>query len=299
MYACRPDPATSTARPPQHLEAPTNPDVVAVRPAGSSPPVPSTHSSECFAEPVAYDHRLVTVKPMMHGADERLFECNASAGEKARTCRFDLAREYFEANRFERAGPLLLAIAHDPTAANAPLAALLALESINVLISAANPSRYACLKLLEEETPKLLNEHCTPEPRPEAEETCAILHSIDAIFMSCSECAPRTITGRDPEVAFASAGGIYLELAQERCIFGKGQQVRNAEMRCDNWLYRAYTAFQEGHDPERAAQARAMLLDPKNGLLQSERAKQLLNEERRIEELKRDVQRTFGQSRRP
>lgn len=303
ICACRPEATSTIPRHSRHLDAQTNHDPVSVRPVASSQPALSTHYFECFAEPVKYSHpqtiEPITVKPVPNDIHERLIECNALDGDAAQTCRFNIAHEYFDANRFDRAGPLFLDIAHDPNAATAPMAARLALESINVLINQAEPSRYACSEVLEEETPKLLNGHCTTEPRPGAEELCAILHFIDAEFMSCSECPARTITGREPKVAFASAGRIYLDLAKNRCIFGKGKQLKNEEIRCDNLLYRAYDAFRQSDDLDRATQARAMLLDPKNGLLQSERAKEILNTERRIEELKRNVPRLIESSQNP
>lgn len=303
ICACRPEPTSTISRHSRHLDAQTNQNAGSARAVANSQPAHSTHYLECFAEPVKYYHskriKPITVKQIPNDVNERLLKCDTSAGDTAQSCRFEIAREYFDANRFERAGPLFLDIAHDPNSTDAPMAALLALESINVLINQAEPSRYACSEVLEEETPKLLNGHCTTDPRPGAEELCAILHFIDAEFMSCSECPARTITGREPKVAFASAGRIYLDLAKNRCIFGKGKQLRNEEIRCDNLLYRAYDAFRQSDDLDRATQARAMLLDPKNGLLQSERAKEILNTERRIEELKRNVPRLIEPSQNP
>lgn len=88
---------------------PTDPPTLPLRPAESSAPRTPTRASECFAEPVTYS-KTVTIKPMAGDADTRLLRCGTSA------CRFGVAREYFEANRFERAGPLLLSLAHDANA---------------------------------------------------------------------------------------------------------------------------------------------------------------------------------------
>jgi len=301
--ACRPDLATTTAHDPgaasvrvrlvyggrayprTRSRPPTIPTVSNVL----APPTPAT---ACFAEPVTYSRR-VRVKPMAGDADGRLLQCDTSTGESARACRLRMAREYFKANRFERAGPLFLAAAHDATAPDAPLAAQLAFESMNMLAVEAEPSRPTCYDLMVEELPKLLDELCRPEPRFGAGEVCAMLHLADADAVSCSECTGPTVTGRSPWVAYASAGRIYLELANERCVFAKGRQARNDERRCDDLLFRAYSSFSRGNDVSHAAQARALLMDPKNGLRHSRGAKRLVEIEERQRAARRFSER-FG-----
>src|SRR5262245_34958357 len=133
LTACRPDvPATNARDPAASIRVHLRYDFRDRRAAPSPPvetnvPAASTPASECFAEPVTYTRR-VTIKPTAGDIDERLRQCDASAGGDAQACRFGVAREYFDANRFERAGPLLLAIAHDANAADAARAALLAFD---------------------------------------------------------------------------------------------------------------------------------------------------------------------------
>ena len=160
---------------------------------------PATRASTCFAEPLIHDKNAAH-EPMPADADAdadaRLRQCGTLAEGARAACRFALAREHFEAKRFDRAGPLFLAIAHDPRASDAPVAVRLAFESMNMLASVADPGRASCYLLMAEEVPKLLSERCTPAPGPRDEEACALLHAIDVDLASCSECTAGTVSGR-------------------------------------------------------------------------------------------------------
>jgi hypothetical protein len=186
-----------------------------------------------------------------------------------------VADEYWEAKRFERAGRLFLTVAHDRAAVDAAAAAQLALESMNMLVAWAEPSRTACSELMANEIPKLLAELCTPTPPPGAERTCAMMHIIDVDLTRCSECVTATVSGRDPDTAYRAAAQIYLKLAGGQCVLGKGRQARDESLRCAELLYDAYRWFSNGHDSSRAAQAKALLLNPENGLDQTDLAKRL------------------------
>lgn len=214
---------------------------------------------------------------MAPGADARLAQCDASAtGAERASCRFEVAREYWEAKRFERAGPLFLAVAHDPAAANAAAAAQLALESINMLGSSADPPRDVCYEVMADEIPKLLAELCTPAPSPGAERACAMFHVVDVDLMRCSECAPGTASGHEPGMSYLAAAQIYLKLVNDQCVLGRGRQAQNESLRCDELLYNAYRWFSNGRDLASAARAKALLLDPRNGLHQTDFAKRLM-----------------------
>jgi hypothetical protein len=255
--------------------APADPQVSHLHLAPEGVSTTPTPASACFVEPVTYTK--VVVKPVAPDAEARLLKCDASATEAGRAdCRFAVAREYWEANRLERAGALFLTVAHSKGAINAAAAAQLALESINTLGAFAEPPRAACSDLMANEIPKLLAELCTPTPRLGAERVCAMMHIVDIDLTRCSECAPGTVSGRDPDTAYRAAAEIYLKLASEQCVLGKGRQALNESLRCDELLYKAFRWFSSSHDSTRAAQAKALLLDPKNGLRHTGFAKRLL-----------------------
>lgn len=91
----------------------------AAGPPASPPGAPHEHAapqptsaSTCFSEPVTY-RKMAAQGPMPADADARLRRCGTFAEEARAACRFATAREYFDAKRFERAGPLFLSVAHD------------------------------------------------------------------------------------------------------------------------------------------------------------------------------------------
>lgn len=81
---------------------------------------------------------------------------------------------------------------------------------------------------------------------------------------------------REPGAAYLAAAQIYLKLVNDQCVLGKGRQAQNESLRCDELLYDAYRWFSNGRDSVRAAQVKALLLDPKNGLHQTDLAKRIL-----------------------
>jgi hypothetical protein len=195
--------------------------------------------------------------------------CTAGDDAERAACQFALAHEHFEARRFERAAPLLLAVAHEPQAFDAALAAQLALESLNVLGSEADPPRAACFAVMEEEIAKLLSERCGAGYRPEADRQCASLFRIALDLQRCSECRP----ARELYVRSAEAD---LALARDHCVLGRGPQRVNEDLRCDELLLHAYQSFVTAQDPARAAEARALLLDPRNGFQHTSAAKRVV-----------------------
>jgi hypothetical protein len=140
--------------------------------------------------------------PVPEDAEARLRRCDAAPTEVRAPCRFAVARAWFDARRFERAGPLFLAVAHDPEAVDAPAASVLAVESMNGIAAYTDPPRDSCYELMAEEVPKLLFEHCapgwwvvSPDPaqpfrqydpppapahRPRTDGACPMLHRIAA-----------------------------------------------------------------------------------------------------------------------
>jgi hypothetical protein len=225
----------------------------------------SSSASACFAEPVRYGPR-VAPSPARETAARA---CAARDGAARAACQFALAHAHFEARRFERAAPLLLAVAHDPQAVDAALAAQLALESLNVLGSEADPPRAACFAVMEEEITKLLSERCGAGYRPEADRQCASLSRIALDLQRCSECHP-------PRELYARSAEADLELVRDHCVLGRGPQPANEELRCDELLLHAYRSFVTAQAPARAAEAKALLLDPRNGFQHTSAAKRVV-----------------------
>lgn len=238
----------------------------AAQPASTSPdPV----REACLAEPVSYSGEAVTTRSASN-TEPRQAGCGAA--DDSATCRFEVARRYFEARRFERAAPLFLSIAHEPNAPQRGLAAELAFESLNVLASRAEPPRSACYDLMSSETFSLLDDLCEPDVPPGAERACATLYIIDIDAAKCSECPPGTLSGREPKASYRAAAQYYLRLARRQCVFGEGKQKGNEASQCAELLYGAYRWFSSGQDAPRAEEAKQLLLDPKNGLDQTEYA---------------------------
>lgn len=211
-------------------------------------------------------------------ADARLGRCGALAEEERARCRFALAREYFKGNRFERATPILFSIARDRAAVDAGAAAQLWLESMTMLGDFTEPPRTACDDLMLDEMLELLANLCAPRPAPGAERICAMLHIIDIDSTRCSECVTATVSGRSPDTAYRAAAELYLELGGAECVGDNVTKAKRDIPGCAQLFYDAYRWFSKGHDPSRATQAKALLLDPKNGLTHTDLAKRLLHE---------------------
>ena len=113
-------------------------------------------------------------------------------------------------------------------------------------------------------------------PASGAERVCATLHIIDVDATRCSECVTATASGRSPDTAYRAAAEIYLELGRAECVRNNVTRAERESRGCAELLYDAYRWFSNGHDPSRAAQAKALLLNPKNGLADTDSAKRLL-----------------------
>jgi hypothetical protein len=263
LSACVACAASPTPPPPFVARAPA-------RNATTAPLAASASSSAaaCFAEPVRYGPR-VAASAASTARETAARACTAGDDAERAACRFALAHEHFEARRFERAAPLLLAVAHDPQAADAPLAAQLALESLNVLGSEADPPRAACFAVMEEELAKLLSERCGARYPPEADRQCASLSRIALDLQRCSECHP-------PRELYARSAEAHLKLARDHCALGRGPQQVNEDLRCDELLLHAYQSFVAAQDPARAAVVRGLLLDPANGFQHTSAAKRVV-----------------------
>jgi hypothetical protein len=282
LCACRPntwaatavDPASATS-----VRTAVPVPVLVTRNAVAEPAAAprSTLASTCFWEPVTY-HKRVAQSPMPADADARLGRCGALAEEERARCRFALARDYFKGNRFERASPLLFAIARDRAAVDAGAAAQLWLESMRMLVDFTEPPRTACSELMVDEMLQLLANLCAPRPAPGAEMACAAMHIMDVDATRCSECVTATVSGRSPDTAYRAAAEIYLELGGAQCVRDNVTLAKTDSLGCAELLYDAYRWFSNGHDPSRAAQAKALLLNPKNGLTHTDLAKRLRHE---------------------
>jgi len=212
----------------------------------------------CFSAPIAYHPRFIW-KPSVYV----LHAIGSDSDPK-----LVRASESYEHGRFEMAGPLAVEIAssNDFTPRHRAIAARIALESINVMGSYAEPQRNACWDFLVRLVPRLLNELCLPSPATDTDRICAELRVIDVDATKCSECVTGTLSGRDPEASYVTAAAIASRLVREECVLGHGANPHNDDVQCVDLIFFAASTSLKARDDERAAEMLRILVDPRNGL---------------------------------
>ena len=176
---------------------------------------------------------------------------------------------------YDRAAQLFLQIAHGPTSALSAQAGELAFDSIALLGNGARPPRPGCFDLLARELPQLLDKFCSPAGAPGAKKLCAVLYSADVDMTRCSECTTGSLSGRDPRWEQLTSAQLFVDTAREQCVFGRGSEEINATHRCDELLFSAYRMYRDAGAEAQAREVKRMLLDPTNGLQQTDSARRL------------------------
>lgn len=247
-----------------------------------------------LATPPTADRCLDDANPALIRLPPRLSKDSGRAGPRApasppacepidpsNECRYAWARYHFVTMRPDLAAPELRALALDPASGElGRSAATLALESLNMLATHAEPPRPACIANIEEDTKRYLEVHCATTPEPD-EELCLTLWrierdiarlEIESLVKLADEGPPN-----DSRTLYMQAGNGYRRLFDEHCDL-KLPRHRRADARCEELLYNAFRAFRAGGRPVEAQAARAALLDPRNGLYETQLAKKVASE---------------------
>jgi hypothetical protein len=202
-------------------------------------------------------------------------------GESSVECRFAWARHHFVTLRPDLAAREFREIALDP--ANGELAtkaASLSLESFNMLGTHAEPPRPACFQNIEDDAKRYLALHCAKTPEPN-EELCLLLRRIerDIARLEIESMVKQADEGppNDSLTLYLRAADGYRRLYDEHCNLTLPRH-RRADARCEELLYNAYRAYRAARRPDEAYEARATLLDPRNGLRDTDLAKRVAAE---------------------
>lgn len=224
----------------RRAEPPTQPDVNAA----------PAEITECLDDPTA------ALACPQDSDDSECDSSDAGVSPDARIrARYQQARVFYEANRWEVAAPLFLEVALDTTPHEIRIyAASLYLDTVNFLLVHRPARAAACLEELEQRIPQIAQHLCTPSPSPEAHEICRVLESMD--------CA---IAERRAHSLVTSESYREASLAFERLT----ARPTCTDLRYDEALYNAATAAERAGDLVRAHALRARLRDlfPESALL--------------------------------
>jgi hypothetical protein len=241
--------------------------------ATAAPGAPPASSAGCFDAPV-------TVAEEFRG-QELAGDPDASPCPwemRPTQCRFAVARQWLEARRWEKAGPIFLDVALDPTAGNEAMhAARLGLGAMNVLGMHAEPPRAACYEEMRILVPQLLRALCVPLAAADAEETCTILLRIlvDIGRLEAEAWTKEADYGApNRQRLYERAGDRYVGLARTHCPPGRPAPYAH----CDEIFYNAYRSYKAARAIDKANAVRAALLDPRNGLEESPFAESVAKE---------------------
>ncbi|APR78896.1 Hypothetical protein A7982_04243 [Minicystis rosea] len=186
------------------------------------------------------------------------------------------ARALWGAGRWPEATRVLgeIAIAH-PREDAGILAAMLYLEGLSLLGSGIDPPRPSCHDELANRLPTLQHHYCERGENRRHPNECYLLYKIERDLERGGGCGAPAQSQVPPSVAYARAGEQYLTRAV-RCV----QATRLAGVsplveHCDDLAFHAVRAFMNVPDETRAGEARALLLDPGNSMLQSPRIAEL------------------------
>jgi hypothetical protein len=252
---------------------PATPPAPVVTEAPAKPDEPPPEDEGCFDEPVRY----AGIEAVAIGLDPdaALAACESPPAGSVAECRYAVAQACFEANHFEKAGPMFLDLALDPAAADlGPPSARRAIESMNVLTSLAQPPRVVCFEEMRAIVPRLLAAVCGADAL-EAHDDCDAVRSagIAARVRHANDLVDRA--DRGAKELYGRAGDAFYSLAEEHCIGGK-KPLR--PLHCDEALFIAHRAYRAAGDTAKATAARRALLDPENGWHETGLARKLAQE---------------------
>jgi hypothetical protein len=254
----------------------------ATQAAASAPTAPpATGQGGCFAKPVTLGGKKLQPQPVAEATLNKLPGCDGQTDIDE--CRFSVARAYFQANRFEDAGPIYKDLAFSSRDDIAPYAAQLYLECLNVLGSQAEPPRPVCFDEMTDAIAPMQARHCSKGSK-DAQELCTLLRRIERDIQRMR--AEQLIKdadkgGPDSLLFYREAGDTYMALFNQHCAFrrpGPGRKPEpppgwTGDARCDEIAYNAMRAYMAAREPALAESARAALMNPDNGLTKSELTK--------------------------
>ncbi len=247
-------------------------------------PAPSSAKEACARPGVHFPDAKYAPRPLTPAEEQRVAEMDgyvrdhpSPAGPRGKADlaehEYARARAFFEANRWAEAavGFRAVAVSHPDTDFGVH-AAMLYLESLNVLGSRAEPERPQCFEEMERDVPILLELYCVGQQAKQNVEPCAVLHKIqrDVDRLSAQKLVAEADQGEgDSSGRYGEAGEKYLALARRCCAEVRLAGGSTQAERCDEIAYNAGRAFLAAHRPERAREAHGILLDPRNGMQKS------------------------------
>lgn len=199
-----------------------------------------------------------------------------SARERAAGRAFAQARALLDAKRWPEAtrafGEIALAY---PRQDLGVLSAMLYLEGLNLLGSLLEPPRPVCYDEMSARLPALQRLYCENGEDRRHPQECRLFFRIELDLERGGGCGIPSQPAEPPAVLLARSGARYLALAV-RCVeAARLAGVSPIDDRCDALAFHAALAFLHVPDRARAEEARALLLDPKNGMLKSPRVEEL------------------------
>lgn len=189
---------------------------------------------------------------------------------------FAEARALLHAERWPEAtmafGEIALAYPHD---ALGIVAAMLYLEGLNMLGSVPDHPRPDCFQEMRDQLPALQQLYCENGENRRHPRECLVFFRIERSLGQRTGCGISEPSKEPPEVLYARVGAEYLALAI-RCVeVTRLADVSPLDDQCDDFAFYAARAFLNVPNRTRAGLARAVLLDPKNGMLKSPRVQDL------------------------
>lgn len=250
--------------------------------ASVTPPQAASGGAGCFAKPVTITlSKGAKATPLDPSLPAKLAACDRETDIQA--CRYKIARAYFDAAKYEEAGPLLREIALNAGSDPGIHAAQLYLESLNILGAQAEPARPACYDEMASDIGPLQAKHCGKGAKYAAE-LCDILRRIERDLQR--KRAEEFVIQADKDqtggatALYRKAGDAYMAIFNQSCAFRRPDAKHKpepppgqADARCDEIGYNAMRAYIAAKEPKLAEAARAALLSPDNQLHKGELAK--------------------------
>lgn len=246
----------------------------------ASPAAPQ--NTDCWAKPVNLGggKKKLVQAPADTALPGKLALCPGSTDPDE--CRYAIAKAYYDANRFEDAGPIFKDIAlTGKTGELTANAAQLYLDSANLLGTRAEPHRPVCFDDMAASVGPLKARHCAaPSKDKGVKELCSILERIESDLERLqAENLVKEADQGTPDTAaslslYRRAGDVYMASFHKRCAFHRPPGKKKPEPppawiehnRCDEIAFNAMRAYMAAREVDLARAARAALLDPDNGL---------------------------------
>ena len=238
-------------------------------------PIDPTVFSKRGPEPSQSKHKSVAPRrprpPMLDRADP--CEHQTSSVE----CAYQEARTHFEQRRFDLAAKGFRKIALETEVNDLGIfAAQLALESINMLGTYAEPPRPVCWDVIASDIDKLIDRYCRGSHLPDRDDACGTFYRIaqdvrrlhaETLIKTADKGPPN-----EPAPLYEQAGDEYRAIFDEACA-PKTKPVGGA--RCDELLFNAHRAYRAAGARAKMEAAYRTFFDPRFGLEKSPLADKL------------------------